>query len=215
MAMLKQVAAAILSLGLAWLCWMVWQAPSPPAASRPIVVTMPEHPGDHSGLWRVVTRGFVVPEAADQMRKSLLQQGLQPITLKHQEEVELYAFDDPRSFATREDAARARDAWVKAGFEAQISKPDAQFGVSLGRLYMEAYAQQLQRRLDGSKRPYIYHRRQVSIPTWHYTFAAMSYADAQALWQHVQAMGMADPVLIQEPEFQGLYGDILAGHQGN
>lgn len=212
--MLKRAVAGMLSLVLAWLCWVVWQAPRSAMDSQPVVVMMPERPGDYSGLWRVVTRRFIVPEAAGKLRSSLLQQGFPAIELRHQEEVELYAFDDPRSFATHEDAARVRDAWKQAGFEAQISKPDGKFGVSLGRLYLEAYARQLQRRLEGSKRPYTYHRRQVTIPTWRYTFPAMAYTDAQTLWLRVQAMGMADPVLMQEPRFQDLYGDILTGKQG-
>jgi hypothetical protein len=213
--MLRQLVSIAVLLALIWANWMAWQPPTVSTRSQPVLKVLPERPGDTSELWRVVTRRMIVPKAAEDMRNSLLALGLPAISLQHQDEVELYAFDDSRSFASREDAARARDAWKKAGFEAEIFKPDEHFGISLGRLYLEAYAQQLQRRLENAKRPYVYHRHQVTIPTWRFTFPAAPYAEAKGMWMRVQAMGMADPVLMQESRFQALFGDVQGGEPGN
>jgi len=206
--MLKQGASVVLLCLLLWAGWAVWEPPTVSARSQAVLISLPERPGDASGLWRVLTRRMIVPKAAEAMGKSLLEHGFPVIPLTHQETVELHAFDDPRKFTNREDAVHARDAWKKAGFEAELIRPDEQFGVALGRLYLAAYVQQLQRRLEKGKRPYAYHRRQLSIPAWRFTFAPASYAEARALWLKVQAMGVADPVLIRESRFRAMFGGL-------
>lgn len=195
---------------LAWAGWLLWQPPEMAVQSRPVMLHMPDRPGDAFELWRVVTRRMIVPKAAEELGESLRQRGLPAISIAHQEQVELHAFDDPRSFASRQDAVSARDAWKKAGFEAELIKPDENFGVALGRLYLAAYAQQLQHRLEHAGYPYTYHRRLLNVPTWRFTFAPAPYAEANALWVQVQAMGVADPVLMRESRFRAMFGDAAA-----
>jgi len=209
--MLRRAGAFVLLCMLVWAGWKVWQPPAESMQARPVMKVLPERPGDATELWRVVTRRMIVPKAVDELGKSLRDRGLpEAITVAHQEEVELHAFDDPRSFDRREEAVRARDAWRKAGFDAELIRPDEHFGVALGRLYMAAYAQELQRRLENAKRPYTYHRRQLFIPTWRFTFAAAPYAEASKLWSKVQALGVADPVLMRESRFRAMFGAQLA-----
>lgn len=208
--MLKRGFSLLLLALLAWAGWMAWQAPAISVGERPVMQSLPDRPGDAVELWRVVTRRMIVPKAADELGDSLRERGLAAIRVQHQEEVELHAFDDPRSFATREDALRVRAAWRKAGFEAELIRPDERFGVALGRLYMAAYAQQLQSRLQASGRPFTYHRRQLFISTWRFTFAPQPYAEAVKLWSKVQAMGVADPVLMRESRFVAMFGAATA-----
>ncbi|MDX8392090.1 MAG: hypothetical protein R8K53_05925 [Mariprofundaceae bacterium] len=191
---------------LAWLAWTAWQPPFISAADLSVTHALPERSGSAAVQWRVLTRRMIVPKAADAMQQTLVERQLPAIALKRQEQVELHAFDDPRSFAKREEAVAARNLWKKAGFEAELIKPDAHFGVALGRLYLVAYAQQLQRRLDKENRVYTYHRRQLSIPTWRFTFPPLPYTEAKTLWLKVQETGVADPVLMRESRFQRTFG---------
>jgi len=207
---LRRGISLVLLCLLLWAGWTVWQPPEPVSLPAQMAQqALPDRPGDAPGLWRVVTRRMIVPKAAKALEKSLLERGLTPITLAHQEVVELHAFDDPRSFALRQEAVKVREDWKKSGFEAELISSDGKFGVALGRLYMVAYAQALQRRLEQDKHPYAYHRRQVSIPTWRFTFAAAPYLEAKLLWSKVQAMGMADPVLMHESRFRSLFAEGL------
>ena len=209
--MLRQAGAFILLGMLVWAGWKLWQPPAVSVQSRPVVQNLPERPGETVELWRVVTRRMIVPKAVKELGKALRERGLPPvITLARKEAVVLHAFDDPRSFDRREDAVRARNDWRKAGFDAELIKPDEHFGVALGRLYMAAYARALQHQLELAKRPYTYHRRQVSIPTWHFTFAAAPYAEASRLWSRVQALGVADPVLMRESRFRVMFDHVSA-----
>ena len=161
-------------------------------------------------MWRVVSRRMIVPKAADVLGKTLRARGLSPLMIRRRETVELHAFDDPRDFAERKAAARVRDAWKKAGFDAELTFSDGHFGVALGRLYMTAYAQELERRLKRSKRVYIYHRKQLEIPTWRFTFAAAPYDEAKRLWRKVQETGVADPVLMREARFRRMFPEFHA-----
>jgi hypothetical protein len=205
--MLKQV-ISVLALGLLlWVGWLVWQPPAVTHVSSPPVEALPERPGDAAELWRVVTRRMIVSKSAEAMGKSMLQRSLPALSLVQEEDVELHAFDDPQTFKVRNDAVRVRNAWRKAGFDAELIRPDGRFGVALGRLYLEAYAQALQRRLEKSKRPYTYQRRQLHIPTFRFTFAPAPYAEARALWGRVQELGVADPVLMREARYQQMFGN--------
>jgi len=208
--MLRSLLALLFFCLVLWLAWTLWQPPASSTVIRPAPQALPDRPGEAEGLWRVVTRRMIVPKAADAFALSLRERGLTGIKLARQEEVELHAFDDPRGFTLREDAVAVRDAWKKAGFEAELIRSDGEFGIALGRLYMAAYAQQLQRRLEQSKRPYTYDRHKVLLPTWRYTFTASPYAKARTLWQQVQAMGTADPVLMRQSRFRALFADVAA-----
>lgn len=157
-------------------------------------------------LWRVITRRMVWKKAAEAMHARLEESGLRVIPIGRKEDVELHAFDDVRTFIKRDEAVHAKKAWEKRGFEASVVKPDARFGVALGRLYLGAYAKQLQSRLRKSGMKYRYERRKVNIPTWRFTFPAASHAEAEKLWQRVQSLGVAEPSLMPETRFQPLYG---------
>jgi len=207
--------------GVGWLAWIAWQppllsapssfTPTPSALVKPYpapALALPERPGEAAMLWRVVSRRMIVPKSAMAMKIALSERDLHVIPIQRQEQVELHAFDDVRTFARREDAVRARELWKKAGFEAELIKVDAQFGIALGRLYMAAYAQELQQRLQKSKRQFAYHRRQLNIPTWRFTFPAAPYAQAKALWLKVQETGVADPVLMRESRFKAAFGEL-------
>jgi len=166
---------------------------------------VPEPVNAKPTLWRVVTRRMVWKKAVEAMDKRLEETSLRVIPIGRKEEVELYAFDDVRAFTRRKDAARAKKVWEKRGFEASIIKPNEYFGVALGRLYLAAYAKQLQRRLRKSGMKYRYERRMVNIPTWRFTFPAASHAEAEKLWQRIQALGVAEPSLMPENQFQAMY----------
>lgn len=214
MSLLKTTLSLVVLALLAWAGWLLWLPPAITAHSGAVMKHLPERPGEESGLWRVVTRRMIVPKAASEMGDNLRQRGLPAILITHQEQAELHAFDDPRRFEDRGDAVRARNAWKKAGFDAELIRPDERFGVALGRLYMAAYAQQLQHRLESSKRPYTYERRQLDIRTWRFTFAPAPYADASALWSKVHQMGVADPVLMRESRFRAMFADAELGETG-
>ena len=205
--MLRRI-ISVLALGLLlWVGWIVWQPPAAIHASRAAVQVLPERPGDAAELWQVVTRRMIVSKSAKAMGKSMLQRDLPALSLVQEEDVELHAFDDPQTFKVRNDAVRARNVWRKAGFDAELIRPDGQFGVALGRLYLEAYAQALQRRLEKAKRPYTYQRRQLHIPTFRFTFAPAPYAEARELWAKVQELGVADPVLMRESRYHQMFAD--------
>jgi len=214
---MRRIGAGLILAALAWLAWLAWQPPAPAPPPSGVRAPLPEPPAAASPsrvgssrkaapLWRVVTHRFVWKQAARALRKQLAEAGLPVIVLARKEDVELHAFDDARLFTKRADALQAKRAWENKGFEASLIRPDeAHFGVALGRLYLAAYARQLQARLARSGMRYRYERRLVHIPTWRFTFPPAPKPEAEALWKRIQAMGVADPVLIPECEFQSLY----------
>jgi len=205
----KNLTSFILLVLLTWLAWTSWQSPRVIPEAQKIRASIPESVETVPTLWRVVTRRMVWKKAAEAMHARLEETGLPVITIGRKEEVELHAFDDVRIFIKRDEAVRAKKAWEKRGFEASIIKPDARFGVALGRLYLAAYAKQLQSRLRKSGMKYRYERRKVNIPTWRFTFPAASHAEAEKLWQRIQSLGVAEPSLMPEKQFQTLYNKKL------
>jgi len=203
----KSLASFIFLVLLTWLAWTSWQSPEVIPGARKIRATIPEPVETASTLWRVVTRRLVWKKAAEAMHARLEETGLRVVTIGRREEIELHAFDDVRTFAKRKEAARAKKVWEKRGFEASIIKPDVRFGVALGRLYLSAYAKQLQSRLRKTGMKYHYERRMVNIPTWRFTFPATSHAEAEKLWQRIQSLGVAEPSLMPEMRFQALYDE--------
>ncbi len=201
----NNIASFILLVLLTWLAWTSWQPPEITPNTRQARYSIPERTGAAPALWRVVTRRMVWKKAAEAMYKRLEESGLRVITLSRKEDVELYAFDDARTFTKHEEAVRARKIWEKYGFEASIIKPDKHFGVALGRLYLSAYARQLQTKLRKSGMKFRYARRMVHIPTWRFTFPAASHAEAEKLWRKIQSLGVADPAL--RPETQSKFPD--------
>jgi len=201
----KNIVTSVFLMLLAWLAWTSWQPPDITPNMQKIRATAPEQIDTAPVLWRVVTRRMVWKKAAEAMDQRLEKTGLRVIPIGRREEIELHAFDDVRTFAKRKDAARAKKAWEKRGFEASIIKPDDRFGVALGRLYLAAYAKQLQSRLRKSGMKYRYERRMVNIPTWRFTFPPATHAKAEKLWQRIQSLGVAEPSLMPERQFQALF----------
>lgn len=151
--------------------------------------------------WRVVTRKLVWKQAANAMQDRLKRAGLKPIAIVRREPVEMHAFDDARTYKTRGQARKAVRKWQKLKVEANIIRRDAGFGIGLGRFYLPAYAERMRQRLEKAGKAFTYEKRKVEIPIYRFTFAAVPRDKAQALWQKVQDLGVADPVLMNERQF--------------
>jgi len=227
----KRAGQAALLLGLLLLAWFIWQPPAPAPGPEPVIAMLPEPPPQKpeaprrqaepakpvaaspkkQHLWRVVTRRIVWSAAVKTLEKRLKEAGLEPIRLKRREPVIMHAFDDATLFATREAAEKARREWLKKNIEATVIKANIEVGkdiymVGLGRFYLTEYAEQVQNRLKAIGKPYRYERRTVTIPVYRFSFAPLPKREAEKLWQQLQDMGVATPVLMPEAEFQKAYG---------
>jgi len=201
----KNIASSILLVLLTWLAWASWQPPAVIPDAQPVRLSIPEPIHTEAAHWRVVTRRMVWQQAAEAMRKRLKKSGLHVIPITRKENVELHAFDDVRTFSKHNNAVLAKTKWKKLGFDASITKSDNLFGIALGRLYLAAYARRLQARLERRSLKYTYHRHIVHIQTWRFTFPTATRKDAEKLWQRIQVLGFADPVLMRETQFKLLY----------
>ncbi|HXH64107.1 MAG TPA: hypothetical protein VNH42_01200 [Mariprofundaceae bacterium] len=173
---------------------------------RGTLLNTPSTQGQTS-LWRVVTRRLVWGQAAKAMQERLQQAGFSPILLQRKEPVEMHAFDDATLYQDYPSAAKAAAAWRKLGFDANVIKAPSAYLVGLGRFFIASYAEQMQERLQRAGRKYRYQRRMVEIPTFRFTFPPESHAEADALWQQIQNLGIADPILMPESRFQQMFGD--------
>jgi hypothetical protein len=198
---------------LTGLAWVSWTPPPPPPDQSSVHGTLLSTPGTQgkTSLWRVVTRRLVWGQAAKAMRERLQKAGFSPILLQRKEPVEMHAFDDVTLFQDYASAAKAAAAWRKLGFDANVIKTPTAYLVGLGRFFITSYAEQMQERLRRAGRPYRYQRRLVDIPTFRFTFPPADHAKANALWQKLQNMGIADPTLMPESRFQQLFGDNASG----
>ncbi len=227
--MIGRIGRALLLAALAWLAWIAWQPPAPPPsaplpAPAAIAPTQPEPAGAASAqesaapasaheekTWRVVTRRIVWPDAAKTLERRLRDAGLSPIVLRRQEDVTMHAFDDATIYRDHAKAKAALREWRKRHMDATLIKVSVEPGkeawlVGLGRFYLTAYAEQMQARLRRIGKPYRYERRNVRIPVWRFAFAPMPRKQAEALWQRLQDMGVAAPVLMPEDEFRKAWG---------
>ena len=198
------LALAILT-GLAWIAW----TPSPPPADQSSVqgmLTQAPTAGQPQ-LWRVVTRRLVWGQAAKAMQARLQQSGLSPVMLERKESVRMHACDDATIYPSAASAAKAASAWGKRGFQADVIQTPDGYLVGLGRFFIASYAEQMQARLKQTGRPYRYQQRMVEIPTFRFTFAPTDHDAAKRLWQKLQDMGIAGPVLMPQSEFQQMYGE--------
>jgi len=202
----RNITSFILLVLLTWLAWTSWQPPAVIPDTQPVSLAIPEPLDAAPTLWRVVTRRMVWKEAAEAMYKRLKEAGLRVTSVTRKEKIDLHAFDDARTFVQRKDATQARKKWEKRGFEADVIHQDDHFGVGLGRFFLAAYARQMQKKLKKNGMKYSYERRMVNIPTWRFTFPAASHAKARKLWQRIQALGVADPSLMPEKQFESLFG---------
>ena len=195
--------------GLAWIAW----TPSPPPPDQSSVQgTLTEAAtAGRPSAWRVVTRRLVWGQAAKSMQQRLQQAGFSPIMLERRENVPMHAFDDATIYPSAESASKAAAAWGKLGFQANVIKTPDGYLVGLGRFFIASYAEQMQVRLKQAGRPYRYQQRMVEIPTFRFTFAPADHDAAKQLWQRLQDLGIADPVLMPQSQFQQTYGSSGSG----
>jgi len=197
------------------LTWLAWNPPRIQNHLTRIHMALPETPSLNAGPWRVMTRRMISKQAVNGMRKRLLETNFHPELIQKREPVELHAFDDPRIFKKQSEAGKVKAKWRAMGVEADVlhhlTKNDEKvFKVGLGRFYMSEYAEAMQEQLKRSKQPYNYERRTVSIPSYHFVFPMMTKGEAQILWKRLQNMGIADPVIMQQNEFERLYPKVSA-----
>jgi len=202
----------LLLLLLASLVWASWHRPKTPAPTHnhirvPVPLAGSGNADEASG-WRIVTRKLVWKEAAQSMQKRLQKAGLEVIPITRRETVELYAFDDPHTFASRQAAARVESAWRKHGIDAEIIKLDDHYGVALGRFFLPEHAERQRQSLEKSGMKYRYEKRTIKIPVYRFTFPPTSHSEAQKRWKRLEDMGIADPAMIREDRFTSLYGPL-------
>ena len=213
---MKHAITLVILAGSAGAAWLAWNPPAIQNTSSAVYMAMPDTPAVTTGPWRVMTRRMVSKQAVSGMRARLAEQGFHGAQLiQKREPVELHAFDDPRIFETQSQASKVKAEWRALGIEADVlhhlSKDDKPvFKVGLGRFYMSEYAEAMQTQLKKSHKPYSYERRTVNIPSYHFVFPPMSKTEAKALWTRLQAMGAADPVIIQQSEFEAVYANKSA-----
>ncbi|MDX8396785.1 MAG: hypothetical protein R8K49_00535 [Mariprofundaceae bacterium] len=206
---MKKTFIFILIMLASWLTWTAWNPPTPHTLASSVHLPLPNIQPLNSGPWRVLTRRLVWKKAVDDMQERLRNAGLSPQLLHKKEDVGLHVFDDAQTFDSRKQAKVAEQAWQKLKFDTSIfqlkgSEPP-QFKIGLGRFYLTEYAERIQENLRKSKRPYQYERRTVTIPSFHFVFPSMSKDNAKIMWNRLQNLGIADPVIMQESEFKRLY----------
>jgi hypothetical protein len=194
------------------LVWFAWNPPIAQTSINSVSIPIPNIKPLDAGPWRVITRRMVWKQGVDDMEERLLDAGLKPEIIQKREPTELHAFDDPRIFQSFGEASKVKAMWNKLGIDADVlnhlTKDDKPvFKVGLGRFYLIEYAQRMQEKLKKTKLPYIYEQRTVTIPGYRFVFPAMSKDEAEILWKRLQDMGVGDPVVIQQQEFEKLYAN--------
>jgi hypothetical protein len=228
---MRRIGQGLTLVILAGLAWFVWQPPAPAPIPVAVYAPIPELPVGNPATqpssaaspknvvlqppklpqWRVVTRRIVWSAAVKTLEERLKEAELSPIKLKRKEPVIMHAFDDAALFRTAKAAEAARKKWLKAHIEATVIKANIEvnkdiYMVGLGRFFLTEYAEQIQNRLKQIGKPYRYERRTVTIPVYRFTFPARDKRKAEKLWQQLQDLGVATPVLMPEKEFQKAYG---------
>lgn len=192
---------------LSWATWTVWVTPkqTPFPAAVDVYITAPPRATD--GLWRVLTHRMVWQQAVHDLQKKLLAVGLKPRLIKRKERVKLYVFDDTRSFTSLPLAQAALAAWNRHGIRDVniIVMKGGTYRLGLGRYYIMEYARNTEQRLQRSGLPYTRDKRVVRIPAMRFVFAPMLRPQADILWKKLQALGMSQPVIMRDEEFNQRY----------
>jgi len=234
---MQKIGQVLTLIVLAGVAWFVWQPPAPAPNPAAVYAPMPEAPlvtpviqpegspdteqADPDAVpeiapplpqWRVVTRRIVWKAAVNTLEERLNEAELAPIKIKRKEPVIMHAFDDASLFRTQAAAEAARKKWLKEHIEATVIKANIEvnkdiYMVGLGRFFLTEYAEQIQNRLKQIGKPYRYERRTVTIPVYRFSFPARDKREAEKLWQQLQDLGVATPVLMPEKEFQKAYGN--------
>ncbi|MDQ6954537.1 MAG: hypothetical protein Q9M20_03750 [Mariprofundaceae bacterium] len=192
------------------LTWQAWNPPEIQTQLRQNRLLIPDIQAPEETLWRVVTRRMVWKQAVADMKNRLLKEGFEPEQIQRREPVELHAFDDPRTFKTQAEARKVKAMWEEKGIEADVLKHQTDnnksvFKVGLGRFYISEYAERTQDQIKKTKQAYSYERRTIRIPSYHFVFPAMHQDKAESLWKRLQNIGVTDPVIVQQREFDKLY----------
>lgn len=157
--------------------------------------------------WYVVTRAFVLKQAADEMHQRLIGAGLHPKRLTREETVRLYAFDDSRTFRQRRQAEQAKQEWNNHGLETAIMADEHGFRISLGRYYIAGYAREFRNRLEATSMPFSVESRETLIPVYRFIFQSHSREEAEQYWKALQKVGATDPMIIDLETMLTMFGD--------
>lgn len=210
--MLKKLMAALAVAACFWLAWQAWLPPSTKTASG-IRMNIPAAKPTSHEQWRIVTRRMVWGKSVQAMQTQLAQEELPFELLRRREPIELHVFDDERSFDSAAEAGKVKEAWRKQGIEAEVVKYGDHLIVALGRFYLTAYAEQLQEKLRQVGQPYRYEQRNVDIPVYRFISSPLEKQQAEEIWQRLQSLGIADPVLMRESRYESLFGDMQSTGQ--
>jgi len=207
---MRQLASRIMVLASCWLAWSAWHPPITTDAPVPLRLTIPNIQPLDRGDWRVITRRMAWKKAAESMAATLKEAGFSPVLVTRDEPIELHAFDDAQTFTDKKLAYQIKTWWEEHHIAADIAEISNDAGssiyhVTLGRYYLTGYAEQAQKELAQVGRAYMYEKRMVEIPGYRFAFPSMPKSEAEILWRQLQNLGIADPVLMQESEFEKLY----------
>ncbi len=203
---MKRLLILIAIFAAAWLAWNAWQPPTSISKISSVRSSIPENKYVGPELWRIVTKRMVWKKAIASMRDRLYKEGFETQLIVKREPVELHAFDDPGNFKTQASAEKEKAKWRKKKIDAEVIKREVTFAVALGRFYLTSYAEQMQERLKQIGKPYQYNKRTVTIPAYRFIFKPMEKDEATKSWRHLQNLGIADPVMMRESEYQRVYG---------
>ncbi len=204
---MKQLSAMVAVLIAGWLAWQAWHPPTPTTVAPSVKSSIPENRYAGPEMWRIVTKRMVWKKAIASMRDRLYKEGFETRLIVRREPIELHAFDDHRIFKDKESAEIAKIEWRQKKIEAEVLKQKSGYTVGLGRFYLTSYAEQMQERLKRIGKPYRYERRTVTIPAYRFVFNPMEKAEATKSWERLQNLGIADPVMMRESEYQKMYGN--------
>jgi len=203
---MKYLPIAVAMILAGWLAWQAWQPPVTPPVQVSVKGTLPAKVDAGPEMWRIITKRMVWKKAIATMQNRLYKEGFETQLIVKKEPIELHAFDDPGVFKTQAAAEKVKKVWRKKKIEAEVLKREITYIVGLGRFFLTSYAEQMQERLKRINMPYVYQRRTVVIPAYRFIFNPMEKEKATKSWQKLQNLGIAEPVMMRESEYQKVYG---------
>ena len=203
--MITRLLIIALISGACWLAWLAWLPEQLPVAPVAVEIYVPPSEEDDGSRWRVVTQRMVWKEAVEDLRRRLQRYGLKAELMTRKEEVPLFVFDDARVFTTLAAASQACLAWRRRGIECDPQKQDQRYKLAIGRYYIPEYARKHEQKLQQSGLAYTLDERTIRIPVMRFIFPAMPHKQAQAVWQQLRQMGVTQPVLMRQQDFERMY----------
>jgi len=214
---MRNLLVVMFLITLSWVTWKVWVPALPPPTPAAVDVYVTPPPYASNKLWQVLTHRMVWKQGVNDLQRKLSTLGLSPKLMVRKERVELYVFNDARTFHSLRDVKNALAAWHQRGIkdvDIIVLKQEHAYTLALGRYYIMEYAQKTERQLQQSGLPYTQSRRTLNIPAMRFVFPPMSRSQANILWGKLQNLGLSQPVMIQADEFQRRYGDEGRTHAG-